>query len=100
EYVAVLSRPQQFSQPLAGAILANHVRWFERHYHVADKNAGVTALLLDLLQRVPTGGRQVHDANIVATMRCYGVQRLLTHNTDDFSRFAGFITVTPLVPNL
>lgn len=31
-------------------------------------------------------------------MLVYGVRRVLTHNTDDFVRFAAFIEVLPLVP--
>lgn len=42
---------------------------------------------------------QVHDANIVATMLAYGIPRLLTHNVDDFKRFAHLIAVLPLVEN-
>ncbi len=33
------------------------------------------------------GGRQVHDANIVATMLAHGETRLLTANRSDFRRF-------------
>jgi hypothetical protein len=55
-----------------------------------------TDRLLDLLQQFPTGGKQVHDANIVATMLVHNIPARLTHNTDDFARFAGVITVVPL----
>ena len=58
----------------------------------------VVAQLLALLTEIPVAGRQVHDANIVATMLVYGVRRVLTHNTEDFVRFAAFIEVLPLVP--
>jgi len=97
EYLAVLSRAQSFSQPVASQTLTQQVRQFERRFQVADDTARVTASLLDLLQRFPTGGRQVHDANIVATMQAYGVARLLTHNVADFARFGRLITVIPLV---
>ncbi len=40
-----------------------------------------------------TGG---DGANIVATMQAYGIRHLLTHNTDDFKRFSGLITVLPI----
>jgi len=50
-----------------------------------------------LLLTIPVGGAQIHDANIVATMEVYGIGRLLTHNTTDFARFGGLITVVPLV---
>ena len=39
------------------------------------------------------GGKQVHDANIVATMLAFDVPRLITYNGADFQRFAGLITV-------
>ena len=32
------------------------------------------------------GGRQIHDANIIATMLAYGELRLLTFNVADFRR--------------
>ena len=41
-------------------------------------------------------GRQVHDANIVATMPDCGVRRLLTFNVMDFQRFALLIEIDPL----
>ena len=40
---------------------------------------------------VPVGGKQVHDANIVATMLAHGERRLLTLNTGDFRRYGGRI---------
>ena len=42
------------------------------------------------------GGRQVHDANIVATMLVYGILPLLTNTTEDFTRFSSFIRLLPL----
>jgi predicted nucleic acid-binding protein len=52
--------------------------------------------LLALSGQVNIGGKQVHDANIVATMQVYGIRQLLTHNTSDFVRFSSFITRVPL----
>src|SRR5437773_9652179 len=43
-------------------------------------------------------GKQVHDANIVATMLGHGLDHILTHNTADFERFRGLIDVVPLAP--
>ena len=40
-------------------------------------------------------GRQVHDANIVATMLAHGENRLLTFNGADFRRFVRLIEVVP-----
>jgi predicted nucleic acid-binding protein len=49
--------------------------------------------LLSLLATHPVAGRQVHDANIVATMLANGITRLLTFNIADFRRFAGLIAI-------
>jgi predicted nucleic acid-binding protein len=49
--------------------------------------------LMELCQLVPIAGRQVHDANIVATMLAHGEDRLLTMNRGDFRRFAPRIEV-------
>ena len=49
----------------------------------------VTDNLLALCREVSVGGRQIHDANIVATMLAHGERRLLTFNVSDFRRFEG-----------
>ena len=97
EYLAVVTRPQRWSapQPLTRALA--RVRYFQRRFQVADETAVVTARLLTLLRTIPAGGAQIHDANIVATMQAYGIQRLLTENVADFARFSGVITLVPLV---
>jgi predicted nucleic acid-binding protein len=98
EYLAVLTRPQTFSMPLPPAALAAQINTFLALMQVAEDGPVVTKLLLALLATVPIGGRQVHDANIVATMQAYGISRLLTNNPTDFARFTPLIVVEPLVP--
>ncbi len=98
EYLAAMTRPGVASpMPTLQDVLSN-VRGFGRKFRVAEDDAGVTAELLTLLAAVTCGGKQVHDANIVATMRTYGIPNLLTHNVKDFNRFAHLVTVLPLVP--
>jgi hypothetical protein len=36
---------------------------------------------------IPFGGKQVHDANLIATLFSYGLEPLVTVNTADFVRF-------------
>ena len=62
-------------------------------YRVADETDSVSRELLSLMQNGLARGKQVHDANIVATCLAYGIPRLLTHNRTDFQRFAGLIRV-------
>ena len=66
---------------------------FEREYNVAEDRPDVFSELCRLLASTPVGGKQVHDANIVATMLAYGVTRLLTSNNADFRRFGSLIEV-------
>jgi predicted nucleic acid-binding protein len=98
EYLVTLTRPQTYAAPQPISVLAAQVAAFQRIIRVADEFPAVTSELLKLLAAIPCGGKQVHDANIVATMEVYDIPRLLTDNTADFTRFASVITVLPLVP--
>jgi predicted nucleic acid-binding protein len=98
EYLAAMSRPGGLTAPVPMASLVSDVQTFQAQFHIAEDGPAVTAQLLHLLGSIPCGGKQVHDANIVATMLAEGIGRLLTHNVQDFKRFAGIITVIPLIP--
>ena len=58
-----------------------------RTFEVLEDGPLVTEMLLALCRDVQVGGRQVHDANIVATMLAHGERRLLTFNAADFRRY-------------
>jgi hypothetical protein len=64
--------------------------------HPVDETQAVTEQLLSLLRLYPTRGKQIHDANIVATMLAYDIDTLLTMNIDDFRRFSGQIHLVEL----
>jgi predicted nucleic acid-binding protein len=98
EYLVSLTRPQQFPLPPTLEAVIAHVHQFQQRFQVADEGPTVTARLLALLTQIPTAGRRIHDANIVATMLVYGVRRVLTHNVEDFVRFLPVIAILPLVP--
>jgi predicted nucleic acid-binding protein len=53
--------------------------------------------VLDLVRKHEVKGKQVHDANIVATMLANGVRRLATLNIEDFKRFEDEIAIEALV---
>jgi predicted nucleic acid-binding protein len=98
EYLATLSRPQPFSSPVPSADLIADVTRFLSQFRIAEDGPSVTTNLLSLVATIPVGGKQIHDANIVATMQTHGLRRLLTHNTADFARFVPMIQIEPLVP--
>jgi predicted nucleic acid-binding protein len=93
EYSSVLTREQTYTKPIAPPLVAAQLRLFEMSYRIADENLRVTAALCNLMDTILMGGKQIHDANIVATMQVYGILRLLTLNPSDFNRFSRYITV-------
>lgn len=98
EYIATLTRPQTYAAAVPVAQVIANVRQLQSQLRIAPDSTPVFAQLLTLLAAVPCGGRQVYDANIVATMLVHGVPNLLTHNTADFVRFSGYIAIIPLAP--
>jgi len=76
EYLASTTRPGAIVPPPTIVALTQAVRRFEAEFEIADEDAAVTALLLDLLKSRTIQGKQVHDANIVATMRRYNIPSL------------------------
>ena len=88
EYLATLTRPGVFTEPIPISSLAEQIRYFEQHLNVAEDSARITFFLLSLMEQVKIGGKQVHDANIVATMQAYQIPYLLTANIGDFKRFS------------
>ena len=95
EYLAAVTRPQAKSSALPMGTAIADVRRFQQVFYVAEDRPVVLDRLLDLLAAHLGAGRQVHDANIVATMLEYGIHRLLTFNAADFRRFAGIIELEP-----
>jgi predicted nucleic acid-binding protein len=69
------------------------MRFFSQRFWLAEDAPQVRTRLLDLLADHPIAGKQVHDANLVATMLAYDITRILTFNVADFRRFAGLITI-------
>lgn len=72
------------------------VHEFRAAFNVIDDSPDVFDRLLRLLAAHPGAGKQVHDANLVATMLSYGISRLLTFNAADFRRFGTLIEVVTL----
>jgi predicted nucleic acid-binding protein len=96
EYLAALSRPQTFAKPRPASELVSDIRYFLSHFRLAEEGHAVTEKLLELIEEVEIGGKQIHDANLVATMLAAGIPALLTHNVGDFVRFGERIQVIPL----
>ena len=87
EYLAVVTRPQRWSPAITLEDALDDVESLSRNLEVLEDGPAVTESLVNLCRNVPAGGRQIHDANIVATMVTYGERRLLTFNHADFRRY-------------
>lgn len=99
EYIAQVTRPQVLAQIPTPKEIRAQVEQIQSLFRVADEAEDVTLKLVTLLEKYPTAGRQIHDANIVATMLVNGIDRLLTANIADFKRFNPEIVLIPLVEN-
>ena len=91
EYLAVVTRPQTWSAPIFREDALDDVDRLVATYEILEDGAVVTDLLVSLCREVAVGGRQIHDANIVATMLAYGERRLLTFSAADFRRYGNRI---------
>ena len=96
EFIAASTRALALAgAPTIDAILAN-VSIFRTSFTVVRECDAVIAALARIIQQTPVAGKQVHDANIVATMQVHGITRLLTNNESHFTRFSHLITTVPL----
>ena len=97
EFLASTTRPGAVVPPPTLDSLSQAVRRFEAEFEIAGEDPAVTAALLDLLKSRTVQGKRIHVANIVATMRRYGIPTLLTHNTADFMTYAPVIKILSLI---
>jgi predicted nucleic acid-binding protein len=91
EYLAAVTRPQATAPGLPMQTAIDDVRRFRTAFRVAEERASAFDRLIEILSAHRVAGRQIHDANIVATMLDCGVRRLLTFNAADFQRFVPLI---------
>jgi predicted nucleic acid-binding protein len=92
EYLAVATRPaEKNGLGLALSDALANVRALRKRTSLLAEDDKVADQLLSLLDEAACGGKQVHDANIVATMLVHGIDTIVTMNLDDFTRFAAKI---------
>ena len=96
EYLVVVTRPQIWPVAMTREEALDDVGRLMDSFEVLEDGPVVTELLMTLCREVSVGGRQIHDANIVATMMAYGERRLLTFNTSDFIRYGNRIELVTI----
>ena len=96
EYVSVASRSTGTEKPVPWDMILKNYESFQKNFTLLGEDRDTVNELRQLLSTIPAAGKQVHDANIVATMLAHNISCLLTNNTVDFSRYSKLITVIPL----
>ena len=96
EYLVVATRSQIWSKPLVMDDALKDAMGLISSFTVLEDSPDVMAALIALCLEVPVAGKQIHDANIAATMLAHGERRLLTLNARDFRRYGGRIELVEL----
>ena len=86
EYLSVVTR-RYWPAPIELHVALNDVNELLGLVRILEDSETVTRNLFNLCRQVPSAGRRIHDANIVATMLTHGERRLMTFNTADFRRY-------------
>ncbi len=87
EYLSVVTRPQTWAIAITREDALDDANRLMSSFEMLEDGPAVTESLIALCREVPVGGKQIHDANIVATMLAHGERRLLTFNIADFRRY-------------
>jgi predicted nucleic acid-binding protein len=97
EYLSVATRPAALNGlGLTVPDALDNARAFRSRMLLLAEDAKVADRLTELLEESKSNGKQVHDANVVATMLVHGVDLVVTLNTGDFARFAQHVQVSGL----
>ncbi len=97
EYLSVATRPLEHNGlGLTQSDAIANARALRGRLRSLEENLKVTDRLFGLLGDIACRGKQVHDANIVATMLVHGVDTIVTMNTSDFARFADRVAIVEL----
>jgi predicted nucleic acid-binding protein len=97
EYLVVATRPLDVNGLglEVEAALAN-VAQFRGRVRLVDERVVVFEHLNRLVREIGCRGKQIHDANLVATALAHGAKRILTINVHDFRRFAAYVEIWDL----
>lgn len=97
EYLVVATRPAEVNGLGLGVDDAlSNVAAFRSRMRLLTDSEPTWDRLRSLIAAHGCMGKQIHDANVVATALTSGVVRLVTANTGDFARFSGHLEVIDL----
>jgi predicted nucleic acid-binding protein len=87
EYLVVKSRLMLDEKKYDELILLKEMNYLLENYLVADEITTTSATLAKLLQKYKIAGKQIHDANIIATCIDNDIANILTNNPNHFIRY-------------
>jgi predicted nucleic acid-binding protein len=97
EYLTVATRPADGNGlGLKRPDAVGNARAIRERTTLLAEDAKVAERLLGLLADVDCSGKQIHDANVIATMLVHGIGTVVTMNLDDFARFGGYVNLVRL----
>ncbi len=97
EYLAVATRPASLNGLGLSVVLAlENLQRMRRRMRVLEETVATASQLARLVSDGLCSGKQIHDANLVATLLTSGEGRLITANVRDFRRFGKLIEVLEL----
>ena len=97
EYLAVVTRPVDVNGlGLSGEDALANVAAFHGRMRLLVESEPVWDRLRVLIATYGCRGKQIHDANVVATALISGIAQLVTANVADFERFASELEVIDL----
>jgi predicted nucleic acid-binding protein len=98
EYLVVATRPaEQNGLGLSPSDALTNSATLRKRLQMLDEDRRVADRLADLLSTVECAGKQIHDANMVATALVHGIGAIATLNTDDFDRFRAVISIVDVL---
>lgn len=97
EWMVVATRPPEVNGLGLSVVDALfNARAFLSRLHLLEETPRALDRMLALVENTQAAGKQIHDAQIVATALEHGVSKLLTANVGDFTRFGAKIEVVDL----
>ncbi len=93
EFFVQLTHPKTLRVPLTLSQAIESFQISAPLFRMAEETSAVHTQLIHLLRAYSIAGKQIHDANIVATMQVYDIRTLFTLNTTDFQRFHDAIQI-------
>lgn len=93
EYLVTMSR---LSSETNLDLFISDANYFANKFNLLFDSQESKIILMDIIAKFKVRGKQIHDANIVATMLANNIKNLFTHNVKDFERFSSLINIVPL----